>query len=228
MRPTTLGFTLIELLVVIAIIAVLASMLLPAVSTARSMAHGMACSSNQRQLMTAALAYAGDNDDVMPGDGKGQSYFHWTFSLAPYVGHTYAWNNANNNRIGIYRCPVNNPLKLTPHSGWPQHYGTAYALSQFSSIRPESNGRAGYWRDSRMPALIRTSWVRRPSEWMVWGEQRPSYGWWRVLGTTANDVALGAALPHRGRMSMSYMDGHVSTLTRQTYNIWTNWSLSAP
>jgi prepilin-type N-terminal cleavage/methylation domain-containing protein/prepilin-type processing-associated H-X9-DG protein len=220
------GFTLIELLVVIAIIAVLASLLMPAVATGRAMAHAAACTSNQRQLMVAAFAYAADHDDVMPGDGDGQTYFHWTRSLAPYVGHTYVWNNSGNHRIGVYRCPVNNPLRITPHTNWPQHYGTAYAVSQFSSIRPNASGVANYWRNDRMPALIRTTWPKRPSEWLVWGEQRPAYWWWKVLGTTPTDIAEGAAFPHRGRMTVSYLDGHISTVTRQTYDIWHNWTIA--
>ncbi len=220
------GFTLIELLVVIAIIAVLASLMLPVVAMVRDSALSIKCLSNSRQLANAALSYANDNKGVLPGDGTGQTYFHWTFSMASYVGAEYVWGAASNNNIKMYQCPLNNPLKQTPSSGWPANYGTAYAMSQFSSILPNAAGKAGYWRDNRMKALVRVGAVKQPSEWVMWGEQRTSYWWWRVLGTTAGDVANGAAFPHRGRMSHNYVDGRVGWVTRQSYDAWKNYTLA--
>ncbi len=75
------GFTLIELLVVIAIIAILASLLLPALSRAKARGQAVVCLNNVRQLALAELSYSQDNNDASSLVG---TYWNWDPLLRPY------------------------------------------------------------------------------------------------------------------------------------------------
>lgn len=78
-------FTLIELLVVIAIIAILAALLLPALTQARSRAKQIQCLANLKQFGNAMQLYAAENNDFIPGKGEATGWFK-NYDLAKFLG----------------------------------------------------------------------------------------------------------------------------------------------
>jgi prepilin-type N-terminal cleavage/methylation domain-containing protein/prepilin-type processing-associated H-X9-DG protein len=113
LRPPAAGFTLIELLVVIAVLSILLAIMLPAMHTARVVAHRTRCASQLRQIATAWHVYLGDNNqqfyqgvfaDYDFGGWRGLGSGARSRPLNPYVGVPMEVNAPGDARL--FRCPA--------------------------------------------------------------------------------------------------------------------------
>jgi prepilin-type N-terminal cleavage/methylation domain-containing protein len=136
------GFTLIELLVVIAIIALLLSILMPALQKVKKQAQATTCLSNLKQIGLAAELYAGDYDLFIPRGSTGSNAI-WFMQFLPYVGQKY--NTGDYRNVKIYKCQsfprTGNGLNGVPNS----RQTVCYVINDwtFSSRTDESGTSVG-------------------------------------------------------------------------------------
>ncbi len=102
MRHAPARFTLIELLVVVAIIAILAAMLLPALSKARDTVQGTQCVNNVRQISMGVILYAGDNDELTVPQGYRAQFWGGPPPPASYLAAGWSTNNG----VSVWHTPL--------------------------------------------------------------------------------------------------------------------------
>jgi prepilin-type N-terminal cleavage/methylation domain-containing protein/prepilin-type processing-associated H-X9-DG protein len=174
------AFTLIELLVVIAVIAILASLLLPALNKAREKAYTTACKNNLRQISLGSHLYIGDFGVYVPygySTGSPNGYrptYYWFNSLEPYVRGSWPQLNYGGYQVlsepsGLFACPSYNRLPglYTPGvgpSGEPTQPIGAYGYNAWGVAI------WGLGENNIYPAPLRESQVLKPADMISFGD----------------------------------------------------------
>jgi prepilin-type processing-associated H-X9-DG protein/prepilin-type N-terminal cleavage/methylation domain-containing protein len=205
MRKKTRAFTLVELLVVIGIIAILMSMLMPALSRAKQKAHAIQCLNNIRQIDIAATLYAGDHDSEYPR--RLHLTNAWMFALKPYYGNNTTVNSTNSASTSkILKCPSDRWLfewRSYLINGFNDHWAATLSKQDYDLMMT--------WRYNHG---MKESAIKLPSDTIIFGEKRiGSYHVHMDFGQgKGNDKEEIAHKMHSNGANFAFADGSVRKL----------------
>jgi prepilin-type processing-associated H-X9-DG protein/prepilin-type N-terminal cleavage/methylation domain-containing protein len=151
-------FTLLELLIVIAIIAILTSMLLPALGRAKNMAKQISCAGNLKQIGATVHLYTSDSDDFLPtATGEVSNWYNWGYLLNYYMqpeGPNYESHGIMlESYDNTFTCPSQPEWTFRLYAGGCGGYGWNYECG----LSPAYTNNFGHWKLSTIkntPALI--------------------------------------------------------------------------
>ena len=185
------SFTLIELLVVIAIIAILAAMLLPALSKAREKARAITCVSNLKQVGLTVFMYADSNDDYLPGT-RGNSDIRW---VAPF----YEEANNQGSVVNYCYCPTGSPVNKFDPNRADALYMTYGIMNVYNPWEMKYYTLGSMWNPT-MTEIYGDSWYQGASIVIS------AVSAWKM------DANYGLGMRHSGAANFVFADGHAGPL----------------